>query len=141
MLQAKTKFGKTVLLASLTKEEREIARRQSFYCPTCKKRVIVKAGPKVIPHFAHYQATNCTASGGEGTYHEQGKLLLFQWLRRQRLAVQLEKYLPAINQRPDLLLTINQRQIAIEFQCSRVPSRQIRQRNQGYKQAGIIPLW
>src|SRR5690625_7130866 len=50
-------------------------------------------------------------------------------------------YLKEIQQQPDLLLTINNRHIALEFQSSRIPVSVIKQRNIGYEKANIIPIW
>lgn len=144
MLQAKSNKGCFVTLATLTKTEIEQLkkRQETFYCPTCDGQVIIKAGTKMIPHFAHRQAVHCPSyEGGEGPYHEQGKLLLYQWLKSQRLDIRLEVYIPEINQRPDLLLVLGSKRIAIEYQCARIPIEQIRHRNEGYKRAGITPIW
>ncbi len=144
MLQAQSEKGNFVTLASLAKAEIETLKQEKalFSCPVCKEPVIMKAGSKMIPHFAHQAVSDCPSrEGGEGTYHEQGKLLLYQWLRYQRLNVTLEAYIPKINQRPDILLDLNGRQIAIEYQCARIPALQIKLRNEGYKKAGIIPIW
>lgn len=143
MLQAKTKDGQFVTLALLTK--REIANhkaRVQFFCPMCHEQVMVKAGTKIIPHFAHRSTGNCPSQeSGEGAYHEKGKLILYQWLKYQQLDVKLEAYLPEIKQRPDLLVTINQKRIAIEYQCARIPIEHIRKRNEGYHRLGIKPIW
>jgi competence CoiA-like predicted nuclease len=143
MLQAKTKGGQLVTLALLTK--REIADYKThvpFFCPMCHEQVMVKAGTKTIPHFAHRSFGNCPSQeGGEGGYHEKGKLALYQWLKYQQLDVKLETYLPEIKQRPDLLVTINQKKIAIEYQCARIPIEIIRKRNKGYHLLGIKPIW
>lgn len=144
MLQAKLNNGKLITLASLTKVEIEQLklRQRDFYCPTCNNQVIVKAGSKMIAHFAHRSTIDCPSyEGGEGTYHEQGKLLLYQWLKSQQLHIKLEAYIPEINQRPDLLLEVNGKRIAIEYQCARIPIEQIKQRNEGYQHAGITPIW
>lgn len=144
MLQAKLNNGSLITLATLTKEEiLQIKKRQEvFYCPLCSSQVIMKAGTKMIPHFAHLSSVDCLShEGGEGPYHEQGKLLLYQWLKSQRLNVTLEAYIPEISQRPDLLLVLNEKRIAIEYQCARIPIEQIRHRNKGYKRAGITPIW
>ncbi|WP_449366761.1 competence protein CoiA [Virgibacillus xinjiangensis] len=74
-------------------------------------------------------------------YHEWGKLQLYRWLQAQRLQVELEAYLPEIHQRPDLLLTLPGRRIAIEYQCAKIPISQLNERNRGYIDEGIIPLW
>ncbi|WP_176555738.1 competence protein CoiA [Virgibacillus ndiopensis] len=143
MLQAKTKEGKLVTPASLSKAEIAYAKEnQQFFCPTCKEQVTLKAGAKMIPHFAHRSKRNCPShESGEGHYHENGKHILFQWLQQQQLDVALEVYLPEINQRPDLLVHIGKKIIALEFQCARVPVEQINSRNDGYIRAGITPIW
>lgn len=143
MLQAKTEYGKSVTLASLAKSEIALLKeKEKFSCPTCNNPVIVKAGPQMIPHFAHRSKSSCPAhEGGEGVYHEKGKLVLYQWLKHQRLDVQLEVYLPEIRQRPDILIRLNNKTIAIEYQCARVPVEQINKRNEGYHSLGITPIW
>ncbi|RDW15984.1 competence protein CoiA [Oceanobacillus chungangensis] len=144
MLQANTAEGNAITLAMLSQNElKELKEKQpNFYCPVCKGKVIMKAGSKVIPHFAHQSIIDCPASeGGEGKYHEQGKLLLYNWLKSQMLHVELEAFIPEINQRPDILLTINNRRIAIEYQCSKIPIEQVKKRNEGYKKNEIIPIW
>ena len=143
MLQARTSDHVFVTLAHLTTAEIDVHREQSlFYCPICHEPVMIKAGIKVIPHFAHHAKTNCPSyQGGEGPYHERGKLLLYEWLKAQQINVQLEVYLKEIQQQPDLLLTINNRHIALEFQSSRIPVSVIKQRNIGYEKANIIPIW
>src|SRR5699024_1547508 len=40
-----------------------------------------------------------------------------------------------------ILLKVNKKLIAIEYQCTRIPVEQIRLRNRGYKKAGITPIW
>jgi|SRR5690625_1793866 len=143
MLQALTKNGTLVTLATLTKKEIESYKEESFFCPTCHNPVIIKAGPQVIPHFAHRSISNCLSKHqGESPYHERGKLLLYQWLKKQHLNVALEPYIPVIRQQPDLLITCNKvTKIAIEFQCARIPSNDIQQRNKGYRHANIKPIW
>ncbi|WP_407271039.1 competence protein CoiA [Radiobacillus sp. PE A8.2] len=143
MLQATSSQGEAVTLAILTREEVQKHKLQNeFYCPVCKEKVIVKFGNKVIPHFAHQAKSRCSIdNGGEGEYHERGKLHLFNWLKKQGLSIQLEAYLPEIKQRPDILLQINNKLIAIEFQCARMSAEEFYHRNQGYKQLNIFPLW
>lgn len=142
VLRAVTKKGNSVTLAIYTKEQIEFLRKkEQFYCPECKETVIVRAGPKVIPHFAHKKASNCSVNGGEGAYHQQGKLLLYEWLINQGINAELETYIPEINQRPDLLIHMKKRRIAIEYQCAEIPINQIEKRNKGYEKANIIPIW
>jgi len=144
MLQAKTKDGTLVTLALLAKAEINQLKQDGslFYCPACNQKVIIKSGVKMIAHFAHRSIAACpSGEGGEGIYHETGKLLLYQWLKKQGLSVRLEVYLSEIRQRPDLLLRIHSKKIALEFQCAAISIEEVRKRNAGYKAAGITPIW
>jgi competence protein CoiA len=143
LLQAKFKNGKLLTLFELTKWEIEKLRSDSnFYCPTCNEKVIIKAGPKMIAHFAHLNTENCHMNErGEGEYHEKGKLFLYRWLLGQGLDVSLEEYLSPIKQRADILVKLKGKIIAIEFQSSRIPIQDIAKRTYGYLQEGIQPIW
>ncbi|WP_068676499.1 competence protein CoiA [Oceanobacillus sp. Castelsardo] len=143
MLQAKLNNGKMVTLMNLTRKEIEHLKQKEvkFYCPACHDAVLIKAGNQKLPHFAHYATNQCPASGGEGIYHEQGKFLLYRWLEKQGLKVTLEMYIPEIRQRPDIMLKINEKQIAIEYQCARISVEEILSRNKGYRSIGITPIW
>ncbi|WP_404451747.1 competence protein CoiA [Virgibacillus necropolis] len=142
MLQAKLKNGKLITLVSLTRQEILKAKQDEFFCPICNELVLVKAGQKTVPHFAHRSKLECASHDyGEGPYHEQGKLLLYNWLKNQGADVELEKYIAEINQRPDLYVTVKGRKIAIEYQCARIPVEVLNQRNIGYMKAGITPIW
>ncbi|MGM8364379.1 competence protein CoiA [Virgibacillus sp. W0181] len=143
MLQAKTSVGQFVTPARLTSKEIDWHRQHTtFYCPVCQHKVILKAGMRIIPHFAHHSDSDCSsAQRGEGAYHEKGKLMLYEWLKNQQMDVQLEPYIGDINQRPDLLVSIKNRHIVIEFQCATISQEQVQKRNKGYQDAGLIPIW
>lgn len=144
MLQAINRNGTYITLATMKQEAIIKLRKEGekFYCPVCESSVIIKAGNHMIAHFAHQSNTDCPSrEGGESIYHEQGKLLLYQWLRRHIIDVRLEAYLQEIKQRPDILLNINNKKIAIEYQCARIAAGEIWNRNKGYIAAGIIPIW
>lgn len=143
MLQAEMQDGTRITPATMSKGNINVLKqnKDSYYCPSCKEKVILKIGEKVIAHFAHMANADCVASRGEGEYHKQGKLLLYEWLLKQNLNVELEKYLPDLDQQPDILLDLNGRKIAIEYQCSRVSSEEIISRTNGYKENDIQVIW
>lgn len=143
MLQAINSQGQLITLAQFTKEEIEHLRKnEKFYCPQCKKRVMMKAGNKIIPHFAHIAQSNCQLRHkGEGPYHKKGKLLLFKWLKKQTETVFLEHYMDEIEKIPDVLLVIGNKRIAVEFQASTIANRLIHERTVSYQSAHILPLW
>lgn len=112
-----------------------------YYCPCCGERVILRHGSYKIAHFAHQKGSNCGFSEGETREHLRGKRQLLIWAQKRGYCPQLEVYLPAIQQRPDLLLQVDGRRIALEFQCSPLSLARLRERNQGYRQLKIKPLW
>lgn len=143
MLQALSERGDLVIASTLTYKEASRLRKGSFYCPECKEKVIVRAGPKVTPHFAHLPESSCTfGKRGESNYHKRAKLLLFNWLQKQSFRnIYLERHLPQINQRPDILLETNKGKVAVEFQSATITPTEITKRNQGYASENIFPLW
>lgn len=118
------------------------AREESFYCPVCRSPLQIRAGTKVIPHFAHLRKSGCElAKGGESEKHEKGKWAIYKWLQNQGFNVKLEHYLERIKQRPDIWLEINKKRIAIEYQCAQIPIKHIIKRTASYRKEGIIPFW
>lgn len=111
----------------------------SYLCPACRHPVQLRQGKIKIAHFAHLPGADCSVSEGETVEHLVGKQQLLEWLSALGKDPQLEVYLPEINQRPDLLL--RKSQIAVEFQCSPLTVQHLRERNDGYQQLGIKPIW
>ncbi|WP_010093591.1 competence protein CoiA [Ornithinibacillus scapharcae] len=143
MLQAKIKNGNSVALYQYSREEIAWLRaNEEFYCPICKGKLMIRAGVKTIAHFAHKRAVDCIShEGGEGEYHEKGKLQIFRWLASQGIKAEMEVYFPVIKQRTDILVTIGNKRIAMEYQCVRIPVQDILKRTNGYLQEGIQPIW
>jgi len=142
MLQAMLKNGKLVTLAHFPRKDIERFRKEhEFYCPSCHSEVLIKAGHKIIPHFAHKNTGRCPRTFGEGPEHELGKHLLYDWLRNQALPTKLEKYLPDIEQIPDLFLSIQDKFLAIEYQRASLSRREFLHRTMGFQKSSITPLW
>lgn len=144
LLVSKTKQGEWISLAGNRNLEKlkELRKLQSFYCPECEERVILKAGTKKIPHFAHQHGSSCTESyERESEYHLKGKIALYEWLQSQGLSPVLEPFLKEIAQRPDIGFIYNGIQYAIEYQCSTIPEELFRKRTENYFNEGIIPIW
>lgn len=142
MLLAKNKEGEITSLITLSKDELELHRKTSFYCPCCQGRVYVKAGRIKIPHFAHASYETCDfATEGESQEHLQGKKQLYEWLIEQGLDVEIEKYFPQFKQRADLYFESRGKKYAIEFQCSIITLEDIKRRTQMYFHHHITPIW
>ena len=115
---------------------------QPYYCPSCHKRVHLKCGAIIRPHFAHFQNDTCEVfAEGETFEHIEGKIQLNQWLKTLGLQVEMEAYLPALKQRPDLLVYTSEKPIALEFQCSPIPIEKVAERTRGYLKAGYEVVW
>ncbi|MBK3494900.1 hypothetical protein JFL43_08500 [Viridibacillus sp. YIM B01967] len=122
---------------------KQLRRTSKFYCPQCKEELQLRIGELVIPHFSHRKDSNCQQlfSEGESKEHLVGKRQLYSFFESKRITVQLEPYLKELSQRPDLLVTAQNEQYAIEFQCSNIPLKDVQARTKGYMNAGIHPLW
>lgn len=141
ILTAKTENGQIIHLHQQysLQELHALRENNSFACPHCGSKVVLKAGEIIIPHFAHKSHSDCDSlSEPESTLHLQGKLLLHQFFTAKNFTVELEKYLPSIRQRADLL--VDDRTV-IEFQCSTIPSVDVLRRTTGYTSAGFTPTW
>jgi len=117
----------------------------SFICPACKQELELRIGTIISAHFAHKKYGECPTVKGshESDYHMRGKLDLYQWFQRQHVieSVKLEPYLQQTKQRPDLLIEYHQKRIAIEYQCSTIDARSLKNRSKQYQQEGIPYLW
>lgn len=114
--------------------------KRQYRCPGCNKNVFLKKGQIRMPHFSHRTTDECqTFSEGETEEHLEGKRLLFDFLRMLHMDVEMEAYLPNLQQRPDLL--IPSKKIAIEFQCSYLPIERMIERSNGYTQNGYRVIW
>ena len=119
---------------------RHAQKQQVYYCPTCGQPLMLRRGQQKPAYFAHQRA--CTPrAGGETAEHQQGKQQIMAWATSQGWQPQAEVYLPMIQQRPDVLVTINSRQVALEFQCSALSLARLQERNRGYARLGIQPVW
>jgi len=119
------------------------ARRNSKYtCPGCGEAVILRHGQMRLSHFAHHAGSNCEVfSEGETKAHLEGKTQIFDWCRKNHLAVKLEAYLPELQQRPDILVNWNHHWTAIEFQCSPISLEKLSARTRGYYEHGYKVWW
>ncbi len=121
--------------------DKKIDRQQKYICPACGSVVIFKCGAIKLPYFAHQKGSECASSEGETAEHLLGKKQIFQWANLNGYQPRYEVYLSEIKQRPDILIEVNGRRIAIEFQCSPISCRRLTERNQGYRQLNIEVIW
>ncbi|HFI0645203.1 TPA: competence protein CoiA [Streptococcus suis] len=110
----------------------------SFFCPQCSSPVRYRSGKIMRPHFAHVSRKECPFfTENESVQHLSLKSELYSWLVGVE-QVELEKYLPEMNQLADLL--VNKR-LALEVQCSSLPISRLQVRTQAYRESGYQVLW
>lgn len=131
------------LLPRLSKEKlRRIREDQEFQCPECKEKVLMKIGSRRMEHFSHQKGSLCVESyERESEYHLAGKLQLFQWLENQKLCPELEPFYSSIRQRPDIGVIYDNRNFALEFQCSTIPLELMLKRTKQYQLRKMTPIW
>ncbi|PHG32124.1 competence protein [Bacillus toyonensis] len=144
MFIAKRENGEKIHLLYNRNEEllQRMRKRERFFCIACGKEVQMKLGKQKSWHFAHKKVESCLAFyEAESIYHMHGKELLYRWLKRQNFHVDIERYLPKIQQRPDIFVERAGREIAIEYQCANLSIEQLSKRTYSYGQAGIQVIW
>ena len=110
-----------------------------FLCPACKEAVRFKNGKVMRPHFAHISLKECHFyTENESAEHLNLKAALFTWARKSNHAIQVEAYLPELQQIADLLV---EKQIALEVQCSSLSQKRLKERTDSYRQHGYRVLW
>ncbi|MDR0299057.1 MAG: competence protein CoiA [Streptococcaceae bacterium] len=115
-----------------------IPKKQKFFCPACKSEVRLRCGPIKIPHFAHLSLEVCEVwSENESEQHLSLKKAIYDWVKPYE-KVEVEKYLPELNQTPDLLIN---NKIAIEIQCSRLSIKRLKERTDTYRKYGYYVVW
>lgn len=115
--------------------QKVVVNRKELRCPTCQQPVFIKKGQFKSPHFAHRDKNQCLSfSEGETQEHIYLKKLLFRWSNEQ---LELEAYLPKLQQRPDLLSC----QIVIEVQCSILAQTRMIERTSNYLSHGYQAWW
>lgn len=138
ILNAYTKDKALITLLHKTREEIDQLKEVQYFCPICESVVQIKNGRVKIPHFAHYSRSDCSfGTTGETQEHLSLKEMFATWCESEGLAYELEKYLPEINQRPDLLIG----KVAVEFQCSSLPLSRLIERSKTYRESGYQPVW
>jgi len=141
MFIAKTVAGKFISTLNYSKHQLELLKdKETFLCPSCQDEVYLKVGMKKTPHFAHKHVCHAVTEG-ETEEHLKGKKILFSWLYSQLRQVEMEKYIPEISARPDVFAVWKNKKIAIEFQCSIIPSNDINRRTDNYQRIGIETVW
>lgn len=144
LLTAKLNNGVIISLAETHSVAflQQLRKRERFYCRQCEEKVILKLGTKRIPHFAHEKGSACLQQyERESQYHMEGKLRLYQWLKKIGLSPKLEYYFSEIKQRADITFMYKGKTYCIEYQCTSISEEAFMKRTKGYEKLSLQPLW
>ena len=134
MLIAKNPEGK--LVSAL---ETELNREETYCCPGCQGRVLLRQGQVMCPHFAHKSLQDCQFfSENESAQHLSLKAALYKSFVNHGEKVRIEKVLSEMGQIADLFVGDS---LALEVQCSRLSQQRLRERTRAYHQAGYEVRW
>ena len=114
---------------------------QQYYCPCCGANLIVKRGEKNAAHFAHKPYTDCdlyySRNAGMGPWHKRMQEMFPEDCREQVIYSSGEGKGKRI---ADVLLRCCGMNIIIEFQQSRISSKEFQERTQFYQKNGCKVL-
>lgn len=128
-----------------TKEQLKAwAAKGILLCPACGKPYEYCHEEVKMPYFRHKDKNICEDkySEPETEEHKKGKKDLYEWIKIQPgvTNAELEGWLPATKQRPDIMFKYKGQQCVLEYQCSPISSEYI-ERHELYQAAGVKDIW
>lgn len=114
----------------------QVKSSETYYCPSCGARCVIKRGTSNRPHFAHRQGLSCQS--GESQQHRAMKTILQSWIA-QTDQVHSEFYFKTIKRRADLYVPENHH--IIEYQLSDTSQRDLQKRTLAYHSIGLRVTW
>jgi competence protein CoiA len=112
-----------------------------FVCPACQREMILRKGPIKVHHFSHKPPTNCSLGKGETELHHRAKLEMYDALRADPLASEVELEKDLGGSIADVYARISGVRVAIEIQRSVLSVNDIISRTRKYHLLGIAVLW
>ncbi|MBD5430329.1 competence protein CoiA family protein [Lactobacillus sp.] len=121
--------------ANLIYEGTKILNCEKYYCPNCKKRVMLVISQEKMPFFKHIRLIK---GEGEKDEHQQAKQLLCASLVANGIKAEME--VPLANQqlRADIMAFPN---LAFEVQCAPLSKEEFQHRHSIYKKIKVKDVW
>jgi competence protein CoiA len=139
-------LGTLMLVASTKSTPRVMAwlanrEMAPFYCPECKKEVVLHKGQLRDHHFKHKPPVTCSYGSGETSEHFLAKRSLYEELLADKRLKNVDIELIIQFSRPDVYFEIGSTRVAIELQKSSQSIDDIRFRTLKLNQFGIYVVW
>lgn len=137
MLKANLENGNSLLSFQLTEKPNE-----KLFCPGCGSEVIFKNGAIKVPHFAHKPNSDCSFGTGESESHMLMKKNFYEITKRKYPAlIQTVEDNSFNKRRADLSIVGKDKKLVVEFQASKISTREIIKRTLDYNRQGYYVLW
>ncbi|MCQ9209143.1 competence protein CoiA [Granulicatella seriolae] len=119
-----------------------LSKDQVYFCPTCQQEVFLRTRRDGRQYFVHSSKKQTEDKHqGESHLHKEGKLALYKWFHSYFTNSQMEFYIKEEQQRPDILVTVAQQMVAVEYQCSPISLETMKKRNLGYENTDTSVFW
>lgn len=112
-----------------------------FSCPKCGRETILRKGKIRVHHFAHKPPITCEHGKGESEKHRKAKETIFEALSNDDRIIHCELEKDLGNVVPDIYISSDNKEIAIEVQISNLTMNEIIRRTENYNELGIYVLW
>lgn len=117
-------------------------KKNSYYCPSCEEKLILRQGEIKVHHFSHIAETKCLYTVGETEEHLWMKKFLYQEFSKVNFYKDIELEYKVGNQISDIYLVNGQdKKISVECQVSSLDIAEFRKKTAYYSYQGIYTLW
>ncbi len=115
-----------------------------FICPICKQAMFLKKNKLGKAYFAHYRACLSQAKQrdtNESKAHKVFKVWMMDYFQTASLSVEVEKYIPQIQQFADVSVIGGQQRWILEYQQSPISSSILKRRHRQYQSQHFKDIW
>lgn len=109
-----------------------------YFCPHCKKCVILKQGTKKITHFSHARIAQTYCNKTESESHHFLKLYIASHFRDRNFKVDVECFIKKAYQYPDIVINDSD---VIEIQFSQITIATVLKRTNGLLESNFKVNW
>lgn len=120
----------------------EADKTNSYYCPGCEERLILRQGEIKVHHFAHIAESKCSYTAGETETHLWMKKFLYHEFAKSNLCKTVDIEHRVDDRIADIHIVNRQdKEIAVECQVSNIDVVEFRKKIAYYSYKGIYSLW
>lgn len=120
----------------------EAEKKDSYYCPSCEEKLILRQGEIKVHHFSHVAETKCQYTVGETEEHLWMKKFLYQEFSKSDFYKDIELEYKVNSQIADIhLVNRLDKRIVVECQVSNLDIAEFRKKTAYYSYQGVYTVW